>query len=578
MRATRVHELARELGTSSAEIIGLLQSQGFFVRSASSRVEQSGADWLRFEFSSEVTAPPPFERPPPRAKRTTRRPWTDGDWFGVGRPRRSSGEIPGFPDDKSFAHRATSSVPVYGRTREHANGLDLASVEAGLVGSPYSLPDEQAEYLATSFLPRLAALSIKAERESRRVSEVRMATLRRTNRSSEIYQSNRLEGLGPDLATTDKILNRHKLHQRADVSIAHQAIDRCLTEEPKIRDVVGLGAARLLAEIFCADTSRQMTESDVRDLHSLILVGDSRRGKYKEYINSISGSDHVPPTPADTPDQMSQLINWLATTELAPLWRAAVTHAWLTHIHPFHDGNGRIARLLSNLILIRAGIPPLIVRAESDRGAYISALGDSDDGGDILPLARVFRDVLSRSVSDLAQPQLADEVYRADVDAHDGSDHQDWNRLLQEFLDELAPRLLLHRLNLYPIGEVSSASIRLIANGRSENTWLAKVGVGGGARDLLLHAAAPTSQNRVYLKERVTPSIFVSVRSSRPLDARQYLPVGHTGFAYEFTPVAEAQTVVIRRERLSGELPVDRAASEAADNLARTYQQLIGRP
>lgn len=58
---------------------------------------------------------------------------------------------------------------------------------------------------------------------------------------------------------------------------------------------------------------------------------------------------------------------------------AFTAHRRLVNIHPFNDGNGRTARLLMNLILLRAGYPPIAVRPE-DRLTYIQALQQAQAG------------------------------------------------------------------------------------------------------------------------------------------------------------------------------------------------------
>ena len=58
---------------------------------------------------------------------------------------------------------------------------------------------------------------------------------------------------------------------------------------------------------------------------------------------------------------------------------ACAAHGRLVDIHPFNDGNGRTARLLMNLILIRGGYPPVAVRPE-DRPAYVGALQEAQAG------------------------------------------------------------------------------------------------------------------------------------------------------------------------------------------------------
>ncbi len=75
---------------------------------------------------------------------------------------------------------------------------------------------------------------------------------------------------------------------------------------------------------------------------------------------------------------MGDLAGWLATAENRP--DAAFTaHRRLVDIHPFNDGNGRTARLLMNLILIRGGYPPVAVRPE-DRLEYIRSLQRAQAG------------------------------------------------------------------------------------------------------------------------------------------------------------------------------------------------------
>lgn len=59
--------------------------------------------------------------------------------------------------------------------------------------------------------------------------------------------------------------------------------------------------------------------------------------------------------------------------ELPPMFIAATFHGFFIYLHPFRDGNGRLGRLLSNKILIQAGLPPVIIKRE-DKDNYIKAL------------------------------------------------------------------------------------------------------------------------------------------------------------------------------------------------------------
>ena len=100
------------------------------------------------------------------------------------------------------------------------------------------------------------------------------------------------------------------------------------------------------------------TEADVRSLHSLV-VKRSRpdiAGRYADlarYVRTETGR-HMFPSPPEMPALMGEFAAWLRTAPDSPD-TAFVAHRRLVDIHPFNDGNGRVARLLMNLILIRAG-------------------------------------------------------------------------------------------------------------------------------------------------------------------------------------------------------------------------------
>jgi Fic family protein len=457
----------------------------------------------------------------------------------------------------------------------HAEAFE--EVEVGLAGSPYLIPAEQTEYVEETFLPMVEAIHYRAETARRKISATRLRSIGSISRTSEIYESNKIEGLGPDLATTQRVLKNYSLDRSVGVSVARNAIQRCIDAEPKVRDVVGLGAAKVLAEAFIEDTARPLTEADVRQLHELIMVGDTQGGSYKRYINSIVGSTHVPSNPSDTPLHMRDLMAWLNGTSLSPLWKATVVHAWLTHIHPFHDGNGRIARLLANLVLIRASLPPLIVRASGDRGRYLDALNASD-AGDILPLARVFRQIVQRSVRDLEDPAFAQELFEEEVQRRYEPLFVRWQAGLVDLLDQTGSRLLLNRLELQRIGDVGNSDFARLQKGQGGNIWVAKVHVRGKQQDLLLHVASPTAASGRHLEEDESiASIFVSVRNQQPLAARQYLMVGHESPAFEFTPIVDSGTVLVRVHGDARRLSTADASELVANQLARIAGQLIVR-
>jgi cell filamentation protein, protein adenylyltransferase len=86
----------------------------------------------------------------------------------------------------------------------------------------------------------------------------------------------------------------------------------------------------------------------------------------------IAGSAMVLPSPAEVPAPMGDFVHWLQTAP-TNADTAFSAHARLVAIHPFSDGNGRTARLLMNLLLLRAGYPPVVIGPEH-RAGYIDAL------------------------------------------------------------------------------------------------------------------------------------------------------------------------------------------------------------
>ena len=120
-----------------------------------------------------------------------------------------------------------------------------------------------------------------------------------------------------------------------------------------------------------------LSEWQIKNLHRLVLKGidDAYAGVYRDQQVFISGASHVPPTPYLIKEQMEQMMTWYQTEALSlhPVERGAMLHAIFVGIHPFIDGNGRTARLLLNLELMKEGFPPVIIKV-ANRLEYYDAL------------------------------------------------------------------------------------------------------------------------------------------------------------------------------------------------------------
>jgi Fic family protein len=120
-----------------------------------------------------------------------------------------------------------------------------------------------------------------------------------------------------------------------------------------------------------ARSSALLTEADIRNLHSSVVRRSNpdiawRYADQPRYVLTDTGQ-HAFPAPAEVPALMGDLSAWLRSAPDAAV-TAFDAHRRLVDIHPFNDGNGRTARLLMNLILLRGGYPPVAVRPQ-DRPA-----------------------------------------------------------------------------------------------------------------------------------------------------------------------------------------------------------------
>ncbi len=204
----------------------------------------------------------------------------------------------------------------------------------------------------------------------------------------------------------------------------------------KMKDLEEMKAHALCLKLMTAEAQRNhpLTESFVRALHQVMLREDYtvyrklpggetasyvvHAGRYKTRPNSVitrTGEKFEYASPEETAALMYDLISWYneadAAGVLSPIELAALFHYRYIRIHPFEDGNGRIARLLVNFILLRHNYPMIVIRSRK-KDAYLNALSAADkaigpvpaDGAhaaieDIRPFVKYMKDVLITEIS-----------------------------------------------------------------------------------------------------------------------------------------------------------------------------------
>ncbi|MEO7296661.1 MAG: Fic family protein [Candidatus Limnocylindria bacterium] len=181
------------------------------------------------------------------------------------------------------------------------------------------------------------------------------------------------------------------------------------------REIIGTRDALTLADELAA-SGVGPDEAVIRELHRRVLWNQSpllTPGEYRRGENRVVDADGTPifrtPPSGDVPELMRTYAVWLATATKrhpAPVV-AALAHLEFVAIHPFNDGNGRTARAIARLILVRhgyalGGLVSLDAQLDLDRSAYFSAIRDAAGqdyvpGYDATPFARYFVTSITRS-------------------------------------------------------------------------------------------------------------------------------------------------------------------------------------
>ncbi|MBQ9237090.1 MAG: Fic family protein [Prevotella sp.] len=173
--------------------------------------------------------------------------------------------------------------------------------------------------------------------------------------------------------------------------------------EARIQDMEEMKASNVglrMMEDEAVNRDMPLTENFIRTLHKTLLREDYtvyknlpggmqtsytiHAGRYKTRPNSVItryGDRFEYASPEETPALMNDLVTWYNEEEakgrLTPIELAILFHYRYIRIHPFEDGNGRIARLMVNYILLRHNLPMVVVRSRKKQD-YLEALHKAD--------------------------------------------------------------------------------------------------------------------------------------------------------------------------------------------------------
>jgi Fic family protein len=186
-----------------------------------------------------------------------------------------------------------------------------------------------------------------------------------------------------------------------------------------------------------------------------VILVTLKKGEYKSLPNNPrrpDGEVHIYCPPERTKEEMEALIRMYREADAthSPEVKSAWLHHRFTQIHPFQDGNGRVARALASLVFLREGLFPLVLR-ESDRVQYISAL-EAADAGDLGPTITLFarrqRDAILKALGleqQVQQSKYSDQIVESALQLLRSrySQEQQKASVVYQFADALLDRVNL---------------------------------------------------------------------------------------------------------------------------------------
>lgn len=393
-----------------------------------------------------------------------------------------------------------------------------------LRGTPYLI---ESDSISQEHFYKSAQRSVEFKEKARRQNEriQREATealgpYLTATRTDLVAESNVIEGYDwtKEQVREVVLMNRELLDGSTRTLIDSVRSDR------RVYEVLGLYKAHEVAEAW-ASNPRPPLAHEIRELHHIILGDTHISGAYKRFPNEIEGSPLRTAEPFDVPRLILDVADWWAAGSADPVLTATVVHAWLVHIHPFEDGNGRLARVLANLELARHGYPPLLVRAESDRGEYFAALAESDEGN-ILPLYELFVRLMRRQVTLMSTPGYVDALINDRFLASNRDRFRFWLATLEQFESVFTHALGVQGLDWRVHGRPTLESFSLLGTrNRDGNGWWITAGAHRQPHEWLLWFGYRSEVVGDLIGEQVLyPSLFVARRDHDPDAPHPYRP------------------------------------------------------
>lgn len=181
---------------------------------------------------------------------------------------------------------------------------------------------------------------------------------------SKHYLFDTVEKMIPELVRTSLSFEQTTSEDEVNAVLSGNVIG---IDPEKVQNIINQKNA-FLHIIDMVKNNKPMTESELKDLHQILMEGiNTKGGLYRNVDISINGSHHTPPSYIKVYDRMGKYFDYLEAPFDDLITYISYTHLQLAKIHPFLDGNGRCARLVLNYELMIHGFLPISILPERRR-------------------------------------------------------------------------------------------------------------------------------------------------------------------------------------------------------------------
>ena len=280
------------------------------------------------------------------------------------------------------------------------------------------------------------------KRRDQGINQQLLDELRSKLKVKHVYHSNAIEGNNLTLRETEMILNGMVINERP------------LKDEVEAKSLSN--ATDFLYSLI--EGSEPISKRTLLELHSLIIDKsiDNQSGKFRVNDVQIKGSKHTPPSHLNIEKHIDDLFKWMNRNihKYKPIEMGAILHHWLTWIHPFNDGNGRVSRLFLNFFLLQKGYPEVVIRI-GDRDEYYNSLISADNGDynslikllneNVLESAKLYEELFNE---DERQKQFKENLKDVAVDQYEkvkkrhSFSYEVWKNNMLNFKQLIAKNLL----------------------------------------------------------------------------------------------------------------------------------------